>query len=359
LAPRLQAERVLVADSIEAANDYFYEREWTDGLPIIPPTPERVEAMLRGVDHDPQAVVAKIPPYWADATVEKIAINAVMAGCRPEYLPVVVAGVQALGDPSFNLYGIQATTHPAGTLIIVNGPIASRLGINAGPNAFGQGNRANATIGRAVRLTLINVGGGRPGSTDKSTQGQPGKYTYCVAENEAESPWEPLHVERGHRRDDSTVTVVGAAGPQNIADLFSKDAGGVLMMLGHSSRASGGNNFLLGGEPLYALCPEHAAILARDGLSKAEVKRRLWELARVPLRDFSPENQEIIRRERAALYASVGADTPVHIADRPDDLMLIVVGGPGGHSALITTFGHTRAVTRPVPAGTSEGARDG
>ena len=346
--PRLRAERFRVADSLEAANDSFYEREWTDGLPIIPPTPERVEAMLRSLDRDPLAVVARIPPYWADATVEKIAINAVMAGCRPEYLPVVVAAIEALGDPSFNLYGIQATTHPAGALIIVNGPIAGHLGINAGPNAFGQGNRANATIGRAVRLVLINVGGGRPGSTDKSTLGQPGKYSYCVAENEPESAWEPLHVERGYRGEESTVTVVGAAGPQNIADLFSKNASGLLTMLGHSSRAPGGNNFLLGGEPLYAICPEHAAILARDGLGKAEVKRRLWELAQVPLRDFSPENQEIVRHERAALYAGAGADTPIHVADKPEDLMLIVVGGPGSHSAPITTFGHTRAVTRPV-----------
>ena len=346
--PRLQAERVLVPDSFEAANDYFHEKQWTDGLPIVPPTPERVRAMLYGLGRDPQEVVARIPPFWADATFEKIAINAVMAGCLPDYLPVVIAAVEALGDPSFNLYGVQATTHSAAPLIIVNGPVVHRLGVNGGANAFGQGVRANATIGRAVRLVLINVGGGRPGSTDKSTQGQPGKYAYCVAENEALSPWEPLHVERGYRREESAVTVVGAAAPQNIADLFSKDADGLLTMLGHSSRAPGANNFLLGGEPLYAICPEHAAILARDGFDKAQVKRRLWELARIPLRDFSPENQATVRSERAALYASAGADTPVHIADRPEDLMLIVVGGPGGHSALITTFGHTRAVTRRI-----------
>jgi len=346
--PRLQAERVLVEESFEAANDYFQDKQWTDGLPIVPPTPERVRAMLDGFGRDPQEVVARIPPFWADATIEKIAINAVMAGCRPEFLPVVVAAVEALGDPSFNLYGVQATTHSAGPLIIVNGPAVERLGINGDANAFGQGVAANATIGRAVRLVLINVGGGRPGSTDKSTQGQPGKYTYCVAENQALSPWEPLHVERGYRREESAVTVVGAAAPQNIADLFSKDADGLLTMLGHSSRAPGANNFLLGGEPLYAICPEHAAILARDGFDKARVKRRLWELAKVPLRDFSPENQAILKSERAAVYEGASADTPVHIADKPEDLMLIVVGGPGGHSALITTFGHTRAVTRPI-----------
>ena len=348
MRPFPESERLLLDDSIEGINDYFHGQHWTDGLPIIPPTPERVRAMLAQFPRDPGEVAARIPPFWADATVEKIAINAVMAGCRPEHLPVVVAAIEAMSDPAFNLYGVQATTHPAAPLLIVNGPIAARLGMNAGPNAFGQGCRANATIGRAVRLVLVNVGGGRPGLTDKSTLGQPGKYTYCVAENEAESPWEPLHVERGYRREESAVTVVGAAAPQNIADLFSKDAAGLLAMIGRSSRSPGANNFLLGGEPLYALCPEHAAILARDGCGKADVKRRIWELAQLRLRDFSAENQATVRSERAALYAEAKAEMPVHIADRPEDLMLVVVGGPGGHSALITTFGHTRAVTRPI-----------
>ena len=346
--PELRAARVLVDDSPEAIADYCYEQQWTDGLPVVPPTPERVRAMLAALDRDAQEVVGQVPPYWADATIEKIAINAVMAGCLPAYLPVVVAAVEALCDPAFNLYGIQATTHPAAPLLIVNGPIASRLGLNSGANALGQGARANATIGRAVRLVLINVGGGRPGLTDKSTQGQPGKYTYCLAENEAESPWEPLHVERGYSPSASAVTVVGAAAPQNVADLFSQDASGLLAMLGHSSRSPGANNMLLGGEPLYALCPEHAAILSRDGYGKREVKQRLWELARVSFRDFSAENQATLRAERAALYGSADADTWVHLADRPEDVMLIVAGGPGGHSSLITTFGHTRAVTRPI-----------
>lgn len=348
LEAALSSGRLQVEDDLEAIYEQFENRQWTDGLPIIPPTPARVERMLRASQRRPGEVVGTIPPFWAEATVEKIAINAVMAGCRPEFFPVVLAAVEAVADPAFNLYGVQATTHPAAPLIVVNGPIAAKLGINGGPNAFGQGHRANATIGRALRLVLINVGGGRPELTDKSTLGQPGKYTYCVSENEAQSPWEPLHVERGYAADESTVTVIGAAGPQNIADLFSKDAEGLLTALGFSGRSPGNNNMLLGGEPLYAVCPEHAAILAGAGLSKQDVKRRLWEHARLPLRDFSVENQQTLRSERAAMYADAAPDTNVHLCDRPDDMMLIVVGGPGGHSALITTFGHTRAITRPI-----------
>ena len=184
-----------------AINRHYQGQGWTDGLPIVPPTHDDVREFLRFTDREPREVVAVLPPRQGEATVERIAINAVMAGCRPEYLPVILTAVEALTDPAFNLDSIQATTHPVTPLIIVNGPIAREIGINGGYNAFGQGFRANLTIGRALRLLLMNVGGGLPGTGDRATQGTPAKIAYCVAENEEANPWEPLHVEHGFPRE--------------------------------------------------------------------------------------------------------------------------------------------------------------
>ena len=210
---QLEAELIVLPDDYDALQNYYLERGWSDGLPITPPTPERVEAMLSAVSLAPRHVVAQLPPNWGDATVERLAINAVMAGCLPQYLPVIVAGVAAMSDPAFNIYAIQATTHSCAPLFVVNGPIREELGMNSSSGAYGPGWRANATIGRAVRLALLNIGGGHPGVGDMSTQGAPSKYTYCVAENEEANPWEPLHVERGFAPDLSTVTVVGGDRP--------------------------------------------------------------------------------------------------------------------------------------------------
>src|SRR5882762_3137562 len=202
--------------SYVAVNRLYQERGWTDGLPIVPPTDEAVRECLCWTDRDSREVVAVLPPRQGEATVERIAINAVMAGARPEYLPVIITAAEALADPDFNLDSVQATTHPVAPLMIVNGPIARELEINAGYNAFGQGFRANMTIGRALRLLLMNVGGGLPGTGDRATQGSPAKMAYCIAENEAENPWEPLHVEHGFPADVSTVTTIGCEGPHNI-----------------------------------------------------------------------------------------------------------------------------------------------
>src|SRR5215475_11269875 len=185
--------------------------------------------MLRYTDRQPRDVIAVLPPRQGEATVERMAINAVMAGCRPEFFPVVVTAIEALADPAFNLDSVQATTHPVAPLMIVNGPIARELGINSGYNAFGQGFAPNLTIGRAVRLILMNVGGGLPGTGDRSTQGSPAKIAYCVAENEAENPWEPLHVEAGLPADVSTVSAFGCEAPHNIQDHFSATGLGVLL----------------------------------------------------------------------------------------------------------------------------------
>ncbi|MBI2906816.1 MAG: hypothetical protein HYX92_04060 [Chloroflexi bacterium] len=218
----LTSKRVPVEDSADAINQLYYDKGWTDGLPIVCPTEERVLRMLRYSDRQPGDVAAEVAPLYGEATVEKIAINAVMAGCLPQYLPVVVAAVEAVAVEEFNLYGIQGTTNPVTPALIVNGPIAKELNINAGPNLLGQGNRANATIGRAIRLIMLNIGGGAPDTVDKATHGQPGKYTFCFAENEGESPWEPLHVERGYAQEVSTVTVAGVTGTTNVLTLVGR-----------------------------------------------------------------------------------------------------------------------------------------
>ena len=208
------AKTFRLEESYAAINRLYQERGWTDGLPIVPPTAEAVAECLRHTDRDPRELIAVLPPRQGEATVERIAVNTVMAGCRPEYLPVVITAIEALADPGFNLDSIQATTHPVAPLMIVNGPIARELGINSGYNAFGQGFAPNLTIGRAVRLVLMNLGGGLPGTGDRSTQGSPAKIAYCVAENEDANPWEPLHVEAGipaRRQHRHRVRLRGAA----------------------------------------------------------------------------------------------------------------------------------------------------
>ena len=208
--------------------EWYFERGWTDGLPVVPPTREAVDNAVAALGGDPDFVECRVPPRLGNLTREVLAINLVMAGCRPDYAPVVRAALLALTQPAFNLNGVQATTHMAAPLLVVNGPEARRIGMNGGVNAFGSGNRANATIGRAIRLVLLNVGGGVPGDLDKSTLGHPGKYTYAVAENEADSPWAPYHVEKGFSPDDSTVFVIAAEPPHSVTNHVADDPEGIL-----------------------------------------------------------------------------------------------------------------------------------
>ena len=238
------ASRHRAPDDLLGFQGFMMEQGWGDGLPLIPATPERVAAMLAATRRPPGDLVAVLPPRLGCATVELVAVNAVLAGALPEHLPVILAAVEAVGQPAFNLQAIQTTTHPCSPLVIVNGPIAGRLRINGAGNALGQGHRANAVIGRAVRLVLQNVGGTIPGETDRATLGHPGKFTYCLAENEAESPWEPLHVERGFRRDASCVTVLGAAGPHNVNDHGSASADSLLKTLAGTLAAPASNNII-------------------------------------------------------------------------------------------------------------------
>ena len=336
-------------DDFDSINALCLERGWGDGLPIVPPTAARVEAMLAYCDRPLNEPVAKVAPRYGDATPVRLAANAVMAGCRPEYFPLLMLAIEALCEEPFNLYGIQATTHLCAPLVIVNGPAAREIGMNSGHNAFGPGNVANATIGRAIRLVLLNIGGALPGSGDMSTFGAPSKYSYCVAENEEESPWEPLHVERGFPRDATTVTVVGAEAPHNINDHESLTAEGILTTIAGTMAVTGSNDVYYAAQPVVVMGPEHAKTVADGGFSKADAKRFLQARATLPLGRFSSENIERrFRVNQKDLYLNATAETPVPAVQRAEDLIIAVIGGAGKHSAFIPTFGATRSVTRAL-----------
>jgi len=349
-APVQSAQRAALfecPDDFDAINKIYRERRWSDGLPIVPPTVERVERMLRHARRAPEDVVAHIAPGFGAATVERIAINAVLAGCDPEYMPALIAAVEAVADPEFNLQGIQATTNPVAVWIIVNGPLAGELGVNATFNCLGEGAWANATLGRALRLVLRNIGGALPGEMDRATQGQPGKYTFCCAENEAESPWEPLHVERGYSRDQSTVTVVGAEGTLNL-NTHAKDAGDLLRVIAESMVHPASNEYCHGGEPWLMVAPEHAEIFRRGGLSKADLKARLWESTKMPARHMAAKDLLRVKSSRSEELGEIGPDTILTIAHKPEDICIMVAGGPGTHSVYVPCFGNSRAITRVI-----------
>jgi hypothetical protein len=339
-----------VENDYVAINDLFHKRGWTDGFPIIPPTTKLVEEMLSYCDRPWDRPIAKIAPRYGEATPIRLATNAVMAGCRPEYFPVVVAAIEALCEEPFNLYGLQATTHLVSPLIIVNGPIAKELGINSGYNALGSGCRSNATIGRAVRLSLVNIGGAQSGAGDMATFGSPAKYSYLAAENEADSPWEPLHVERGFSKEASTVTVIGAECPHNVNDHQSITGVGILKMIAGTMATTGNNDvYNLEPHPAILIGPEHAKTIAADGFSKADVKRYMFEHAVLPLQRFSQENIDrrflVTYKDR---YGDANSNVPVPMVQRAEDILVVVIGGPGKHSAVIPTFGVTVPITREI-----------
>jgi hypothetical protein len=361
----LQSKRLDIVE--EAIDRLFYARGWSDGLPIVPPTSERVLRMLRGTDRAPNEVIGAVPPKFGEATVEKLAINAVMAGCGAEHLPVVIAATEAMLAEELNIYGIQATTHAVAPLLIVNGPIAEELDISGGYNCFGQGYRANAVIGRAIRLILTNLGGALPGKLDRATFGTPAKYAYCVAENEAENPWEPLHVERGFERSTSTVTMVGAEAPHNVNEHGSVSAEGLLTTIAETMSEPGSNNVYYYQEgPWVVLSTEHAAVIAKDGWSKPDIKQFLFERSQIPITRFSRENVErfLLHRWPAWLQGQVrewlhdaNRQVRVPLSARAEDINVIVAGGAGKHSLFIPTFGATHSVTRAITLRDGQPAR--
>jgi hypothetical protein len=325
-------------------NQLFLDNRWSDGLPIIPPTAERVEAMLRGTTRARDEVVAATAPAFRAATVERIAINAVMAGCHADYLPVLIAAAQAVAVPHFNLSGVQATTNPAAVWLIVNGPIAQQLGMNGAGNCLGSGNWANATLGRALRLILQNIGGGLAGELDKSTHGQPGKYLFCCAENEAANPWQPLHVERGYAADKNTVTVVAPLGTWNM-NTHAKDAADLLRVIGDTMAFPASSDYVHGGAPWLMLSPEHAHLLKREGLSKLDVKRRLWETSKLSARRLAAKDFGRVQSGRRDELGELTPDTMLPITIKPEDISILVAGGDGTHSVYLPVSGNSHSAT--------------
>ena len=340
---------VLDDDSIDAVYEYASQEGWIDGLPIIPPTRQRVERMVAGSGRAAQDEVAVIPPDRAPATIEKIAVNAVMAGCKPEYMPVVVTAIEACAEPEFNLYALNTTTSSVSPLLIINGPIRNELAINCGYSLFGGGNfRANATIGRAVRLCMRNVGGSIEGIVSKSTMGNPGRITACIGEWEEQSPWPPLHVQRGLKLEQSAVTVFGSQGTLNLQNVQCKTAKCLLSVLAHSIDMPATNKVLgqaASGEILLAICPDFAYIINRDGWSVDDAKQFLYdETKAIPLDRFPKELHEHMESQGRI------ENGVVPLAARPDQFIIVVGGGLGGlHAIACHAFAETFAVTRAIP----------
>jgi hypothetical protein len=333
----------------DQAQQTLLEAGVTDGLPVVPPTPERIESMLAVSGVDRRQTLGILPPSFAAVSWHDVACNAVLAGCRPEYLRVVGAAVAAMASQEFNLLGIATTTGAATTLVVVNGPVVEQIGMNAEGNAMGPGNRANATIGRAVRLTLQNVGCARPRETDMATLGQPGKYTFCFAENERASPWPPLHSERGFASGVSVVTVIGASGSIEIVDVSSASAADLAQTYAQSMLIAGNigtTGRLGGGEPLIVIPPEHAQIFQAEGYSKEQAKAAIYQRAVLPVDRLSGAVRDRLR----ANAAEMAREGILRIAASPKDVMIVVAGGVGRKGAYIPTWsGTTRAVSRAVP----------
>lgn len=341
---------VRVVDDIGEITSFLRDAGWTDGLPVVPPALALVEAMIDASGRQADEVIATLPPRGGEATVERIAANAVMAGCPPSAAPLLLAAVEAVADPAFNLMGVQATTHPCGTLIVASGPGAGAAGVVGGEGCFGPGPTANLAVGRALRLVLMNVGGAQPGVTDRSCQATPAKIGYCITEDLTASPWPPIHVDEGWPEAATTVTVLAAEGPHNIQDHMSTTAEGILDTVGGALCNVGSNNFAqalghLNGrvgeewQPRLAvvLGPEHAGLVASAGLTRADVRRELWERSHLPW-------TMVPRDWRSGLPEG----TAVPATPRPDDILLLVAGGAGKHSCWIPTMGSTTPVTRPV-----------
>lgn len=339
----------LADESPERLYEILERNGWGDGLPVVAPTPERVEAMLAGYPGDPAEVLAVLPPRGGAATVQSVAVNAVMAGCPPAVLPVLVAAVRGLGRPEFNLRGVQATTHSVAVMVAVHGDVVEGAGYNAGFGTFGPGWRANATTGRAVRLLLLHVGGGRPGDGDASTQGQPAKYTYCFAENTAASPW-PLYPRSRGVDAPSAVTVAAVEGPHNSHDMWSTRAAPIFEKIASVMTTLGSNNApMMNSEMFVVLCPEHAAQAAAEGWSRHDVQMFLYEHARLPWRTWQRHH-----RDRHGIGVPWAADVddpdrPMPMVSPPEHIRVMVAGGPGKHSCVIPSWGIiSQSATLPV-----------
>jgi hypothetical protein len=319
----LKSRRIAIGED-EDEQEAMYERGWSDGLPLVPPTEERVLRMLDGTARDPQEVIGLIPPALHPATVEKIAVNAVMAGCKPEYLPVVLAAVEAVLEEAFAMHGVLATTMFVGPVVVVNGPIRRRIGMNAKGNVLGQGNRANGAIGRALQLVIRNVGGGRPQEVDRATLGNPGKYTYCFAEDEEGSCWEPLSVERGMKPGQSAVTVFAGFGLQGMVDQKSREPESLARSFAGSLKAIHNVKLAPCCDALLVICPEHERTFRNAGWSKARLYEELYKSCEIPGEELVAGAKGIAEGGPASLAGEIVNKF------RPGGLMIVRAGGGAG-----------------------------
>jgi len=319
----LKSRRIELGEDEDEAEAMF-ARGWSDGLPLVPPTEERVLRMLDGTRRDPQEVIGLVPPALAAASVEKIAINAVMAGCKPEYLPVVLAAVEAVLDEGFAMHGVLATTQFAGPVIVVNGAVRRQIGMNAKGNALGQGNRANSSIGRALQLVIRNIGEGRPQEVDRATLGNPGKLSYCFAEDEEGSSWEPLSVERGVAPGVSAVTVFAGFGLQGVIDQKSRTPESLSRSMAESLKAIQSVKLAPACDAILVVCPEHERTFRNAGWSKARLYEELYRLCEIP-------GEELVAGARG-----IAEGGPASLAGktinkfRPGGLMIVRAGGGAG-----------------------------
>jgi len=338
----LRSRHVEIAE-LEDEHEALFDRSWTDGLPVVPPTPERVLRMLAGTTRPPDEVVATVPPDLVTCTVEKVAVNAVLAGCKPEHLPVVLAAVKAACTSEFNIHGLLATTWFSGPVVLVNGPIAAAIGMNAGVNALGQGNRANATIGRALQLVIRNVGGGRPGGVDQATLGNPGKYTFCFAEAEATSPWESLARSRGIPEGTSAVTLFAGSGVQGVVDQLSRTPDSLARSLAACLRTVAHPKLPIGFDAMLVISPEHGRVFREAGWDRARVLAELTGLLEL-------DGAELVRGA-----GGITEGIPEHLAGatlpkfRDGGLLITYAGGEAGlFSAIIGGWASGDVGSSPV-----------
>jgi peroxiredoxin len=333
-----RASRIELADHIDPY-DYCLQEGFADALPVVPPTVERVERLLAATALPPDEVIGLIAPNYGAATVEKIAANAVMAGCAPEMMRVLIPLIRAVCDERFNIHGVQATTHFAAPLIIINGPVRKELGFACASNVFSNISRANSSLGRALQLILGNLGGARPGEIDMSTLGNPGKFSYCIAENEEENVWEPMHVELGFAPEQSALTLFAAEPPRGVSEHNARQGKQILRAIARALATSWTYRICSMFEALVVLCPEHVKTLQRDGFSKSQVRDFLFHNTGIPLKEYAEDNGEGTQYTR--FYQEAMIDDEPHYLKfaAPEQIKIVVAGGTAGKfSAVINSW---------------------
>lgn len=337
-----------IPPEVSSVHEVLEANGWTDGFPVVPPEVGLVGEFVAQSGLAGDTSMPPVPPLMRSAALERWAANAAMAGARPQYFPAILAAMEALLDPAAGLYSSQTATNPSSPILIFNGPVAARIGINAGANCLGSGSRTNAVMGRSIRLILHNIGGERPGLNAPSTHGQAGEFTYCFAENEEESPWEPFSVSRGYKPAESTVTVVMGNPPQSLFGYGLTTADDLLRMIVDNLTTYGHMNVLFETGPLLVLSPEHARLLADGGYSRRDIQELIYNQARFSL-DTLPVSARVAASTRRARWFQIhGAIGELGVADRPDDVHVVVAGGPGIHSLFVSTSFSAHPVTRPI-----------